>query len=65
MGSISHALTLYQIRMILYRLFDPLWLNADVPLRGAGTAMLQQSLNQGNIETIGFVDLGCMSRLIE
>ena len=46
----------YQIRMILYSLFDPLWLNAYIPLRGAGTAMLQQPLHQGNIEAIGIID---------
>ena len=33
--------------MILNRLFDPLWLNSDIPLCGAGTAVLQQPLNQG------------------
>lgn len=38
--------------MILYCLFNSLWLNADVPLRGAGTAMLQQPLHKGNIESI-------------
>ena len=38
--------------MILYSLFNPLWLNAYIPLRGAGTAMLQQPLHKGNIESI-------------
>ena len=42
--------------MILYCLFNPLWLYADVPLRGTGTAMLQQPLHQGNIEAIGIID---------
>ena len=50
----------YQIRMILYRLFDPLWLNAYIPLRGAGTAMLQQSLHQGDIEAVGIVNFCCV-----
>lgn len=50
----------YQIRMILYRLFDSLWLYANIPLRGAGTAMLQKPLHQGNIEAIGIVDLCCI-----
>lgn len=31
---------LQQIGVILYRLFDSLWLNTDIPLCGAGTAML-------------------------
>jgi hypothetical protein len=31
--------------MILYRLFNSLWLNAYVSLRGAGTAVLQQPLH--------------------
>lgn len=43
--------------MILYSLLNPLWLDADVPLCGAGTAMLQQPLHQGNIEAVGIVDL--------
>ena len=46
--------------MILYRLFDPLWLDTDIPLRGAGTAMLQKPLHQGNIETIGIIDFRCI-----
>ena len=50
----------YQIRMILYRLFDPLWLNADVPLSSAGTAVLQQPLHQGDIEAVGIIDFCCI-----
>ena len=42
--------------MILYSLFNSLWFNADVPLRGAGTAMLQQPLHRGDIEAIGIID---------
>jgi hypothetical protein len=33
--------------MILNGLFDPLWFNADVTLRGGGTAVLQKPLNKG------------------
>ena len=38
----NHSLfaMLYQICMILYCLFDPLWLNTDIPLCGTGTAVL-------------------------
>ena len=46
--------------MILYRLFNPLRLYAYVPLRGAGTAMLQQPLHQGNIKTICIIDFCCI-----
>ena len=46
--------------MILYRPFDLLWLDADVPLGGAGTAMLQKPLRQGNIEAIGIIDFSCI-----
>lgn len=41
-------LFLYQIRMILYGLFNPLWLDADMPLCGTGTAMLRQPLHSAN-----------------
>lgn len=43
--------------MILYRLFDALWLNTDIPLCGACAAMLQQPLNQRNIKAIGIINL--------
>ena len=46
--------------MILNRLFDPLWLDADVTLRGGGTAVLQEPLHQGNIVAVGLVDLRCV-----
>lgn len=46
--------------MILYCLLDPLWFDTDIPLRSAGTAMLQQPLYQGNIESIGIEDLCCV-----
>ena len=42
---ISCALTLYQIRMILYRLLDPLWLDADISLRGIGNASLKVKIS--------------------
>ena len=51
---------LYQIRMILYRLFDPLWLDADVTLRGGGTAVLQESLDKGDVIAVCLVDLRCV-----
>jgi len=34
-----------KICMVLNGLFDPLWLDADVTLRGGGTAVLQKSLD--------------------
>lgn len=43
--------------MILYRRFNPLWLNANIPLRGACAAMLQQPLHQRNIIAIIFINL--------
>ena len=46
--------------MILNRLFDPLWLDADVTLRGGGTAVLQKPLHQGDVIAIGLVDLRCV-----
>ena len=46
--------------MILNGLFDPLWLNADVTLRGGGTTVLQQPLDQCNIEAVGRVYLRCV-----
>ena len=49
-----------KIRMILNGLFDPLWLNADVTLRGGGTAVLQKPLNKGDVIAIGLVDLRCV-----
>lgn len=39
---------LYQIRMILNRLFNPLWLDTDMALCGTGTAMLRQLLYRAN-----------------
>ena len=46
-----------QLCMILNGLFDALWLNADVPLRGGCAAVLQQSLHKGNIVAVIFVNL--------
>ena len=45
------------MRMILNGLFDPLRLNANVPLRSGGAAVLQQPLNQDDVIAIGLVDL--------
>ena len=42
--------------MILNRLFDPLWLDANVTLRGGGTAVLQKPLDKGDVIAIGLVD---------
>ena len=47
---------LYQICMILNRLFDPLWLDADVTLRGGGTAVLQEPLDKGDVIAVRLVD---------
>lgn len=49
---------LYQHRMLLNGLFNPLRLNADIALRGGGTAVLQESLNQDDVIAIGLVNLG-------
>ena len=38
-------------------LLDPLRLNADVPLRHGGGAVLQEALGQGNILAIVLVNL--------
>lgn len=35
--------------MILYRLFDALWFNADVSLRGGSAAMLKEPLHQCDV----------------
>ena len=46
---------LQQLYMVLYRLFDPLRLNADTSLGGCDRTMLQKLLYQCDIEAIGFV----------
>ena len=46
--------------MILNRLFDSLWLDADVTLCGGGTAVLQKPLHQGDVIAVGLVDLRCV-----
>jgi len=38
------SLFLYQIGMVLYRLFDSLWLNTDVTLRGGALLCAQYSI---------------------
>ena len=43
--------------MILNGLLDSLGFYADIPLRGGGAAVLQQSLNQDNVIAVGLVDL--------
>ena len=47
--------------MVLYRLFDLLRLDDDVPLCGGCTAVLQQSLNQRNVKTVCVINLRCVS----
>ena len=44
--------------MVLNSLFDPLWLNADVTLRGGGTAVLQESLDKSDVIAVFPVDPG-------
>ena len=46
--------------MILNRLFDPLWLDSNVTLRGGGTAVLQKPLHKGDVIAVGLIDLGCV-----
>ena len=43
--------------MVLDSLLYPLRLNADIPLRGGGAAMLQQPLHKGDIVTVILVNL--------
>ena len=43
--------------MSLYRLFDPLRFNSDIPLRDGGGAVLQEPLNQGNVIAVILVNL--------
>ena len=56
-GRSSPGSHLYQLHMILYRLFNPLWLDADIALGGGGGAVLQQALDKGDIITIILVNL--------
>ena len=44
--------------MSLNRLFYPLRLHADMPLRYRGGAVLQKPLDKGNIKPIRLVNLG-------
>ena len=46
--------------MVLDSLLYPLRLNADIPLRGGGTAVLQQPLHKGNIVAVILVNLCCV-----
>ena len=47
-----------QIKMILYRGFEFLLLDADVTLGDGGAAVLQELLDQGHVIAVGLVDLG-------
>ena len=58
--ALASLFLLYQICMVLYCLFDSLWLDADVTLRGGGTAVLQKPLHQGDVIVVGLVDLCCV-----
>ena len=49
-----------KICMILNGLFDPLRLDANVTLRGGGTAVLQEPLDKGDVIVIRLVDLRCV-----
>ena len=44
--------------MSLNRLFYPLWLHPDIPLRHGGGAVLKKPLDKGNIKPIRLVNLG-------
>ena len=46
--------------MILYRLFNFLRLDTDIPLRGSCAAMLKEPLHKCYIVAIGIVDLRCV-----
>ena len=46
--------------MILNGLFNSLWLDADVTLRGGCAAVLQESLDKGDVIAICLVDLRCV-----
>lgn len=46
--------------MVLDSLLYPLRLNADIPLRGGGAAMLQQPLHKGDIVPVILVNLRCV-----
>jgi hypothetical protein len=55
-GSFFGSLPLsYQLRMSFNRLFDPLRLNADVPLRDSGGAVLSDPPTTGKIRRISAV----------
>ena len=46
--------------MVLYRLLNPLRLNANITLCGSCAAMLKEPLHQCYIKPIGIVDFGCV-----
>ena len=51
------SLFLYQLRMSLNRLFDPLRFDADVTLCHGGGAVLQEPLNEGDVVAVVLVNL--------
>lgn len=50
----------HQLSMSFYRLLYPLWLDADVALRGACGTVLQEPLYKGNVIAIVLVDFCCV-----
>ncbi len=50
----------YQLCMSFNRFFNPLRLNADIPLRHGCVAVLQEPLHKGNIIAIVAIDLCCV-----
>ena len=58
--ALASLFLLYQICMVLYCLFDSLWLDANITLCGGGTAVLQEPLDKGDVIAIGLVDLRCV-----
>ena len=59
-GFTASISNLQQLCMVLNRLFDPLWLNADVTLGSGSGTVLQQPLHQRNVETVIVVDFRCV-----
>ena len=54
---IMQLTVLYQYRMPLNCLLDPLRFNSDVSLCGGGAAVLQLSLDEDDVVAVGLIDL--------
>ena len=39
------------------RLFDPLWLDTDIPLCGGGGSVLEETQDKGNVKAVVAVNL--------